>query len=46
MAEIEKKEFKFPDEVENEEKEQVEVEVEDDTPEKDRNVETLTKEIK
>ena len=46
MAEIEKKEFKFPDEVENEEKEQVEVEVEDDTPEKDRNVEPLPKEIK
>jgi hypothetical protein len=46
MAEFEKKEFKFPDEVENEEKEQVEIEVEDDTPEKDRNVEPLPKEIK
>ena len=56
MAEFEKTEFKFPDEIENEEKQEkkvekepedrFEIEIEDDRPEKDRNVEPLPKEIK
>jgi hypothetical protein len=56
MAEMEKTEFKFPDEVENEEKveqkaekepeDNLEIEVEDDRPEKDRNVEPLPTKIK
>ena len=56
MAEFEKTEFKYPDEIENEEKQEkkaekepedkFEIEIEDDRPEKDRNVEPLPKEIK
>lgn len=51
MAEFEKEEFKFPDEVENEVKtepvdEEVEIEIVDDTPEEDRkNAAPLPKEI-
>jgi len=50
MAEFEKEEFKFPDEVEAEatneaEDDNIEVEIEDDTPEEDKNREPLPKKV-
>ena len=50
MAEFEKEEFKFPDEIEAEaqneaENDEIEVEIEDDTPEKDKNREPLPKKV-
>ena len=50
MAEFEKEEFKFPDEIESEAKneaedDEIEVEIEDDTPEKDKNREPLPKKV-
>jgi hypothetical protein len=49
MAEYEKEEFKFPDEIESEaneaENNDIEVEIEDDTPEKDKNREPLPKKV-
>lgn len=50
MAEYEKEEFKFPDEIESEaqneaEGDDIEVEVEDDTPEADKNREPLPKKV-
>jgi hypothetical protein len=50
MAEFEKEEFKFPDEIESEAKNEVEdddieVEIEDDTPEADKNREPLPKKV-
>ena len=50
MAEFEKEEFKFPDEVEEtsakgEKNDEIEVDIEDDTPEKDKNREPLPKKV-
>jgi hypothetical protein len=50
MAEFEKEEFKFPDEIEAEaqndaDDDKLEIEIEDDTPEKDRNREPLPKKV-
>jgi hypothetical protein len=50
MAEYEKEEFKFPDEVEEtsakgEENDDIEVDIEDDTPEADKNREPLPKKV-
>jgi len=49
MAEFEKDEYKFPDEVEKDSKEaesKLEIEIEDDTPEEDRNKSPLPKEVR
>jgi hypothetical protein len=53
MADFDKQEFKFPDEVEKETKievstedDKIEIEIEDDTPEQDRNVEPLPENVK
>ena len=48
MAEYEKEEFKFPDEIESEAKNEdddIEVDIEDDTPEADKNREPLPKKV-
>ena len=47
MPEIDKEEFKFPDEVEGKSKTEteIEIEIEDDTPEEDRNKEPMPREI-
>jgi hypothetical protein len=50
MAEYEKEEFKFPDEIEEtsakaDEDDDIEVDIEDDTPEKDKNREPLPKKV-
>jgi len=50
MAEFEKEDFKFPDEVESEaqkepEDDDIEVDIEDDTPEQDKNREPLPKKV-
>ena len=49
MAELDKPDFKFPDEVENDtdkEADEFELEIEDDTPEKDRNRSPLPEDVK
>lgn len=53
MADFDKQEFKFPDEAEKEtkievsaEEDNIEIEIEDDTPEKDRNVDPLPENVK
>jgi hypothetical protein len=50
MAEFEKEDFKFPDEIESEAKKEpedndIEVDIEDDTPEQDKNREPLPKKV-
>jgi hypothetical protein len=49
MAEFEKEEYKFPDEVEKDSKEtesKLEIEIEDDTPEEDKNKSPMPKEVR
>jgi hypothetical protein len=46
MAEFEKEEFKFPDEVEKETESRLEIEIEDDTPEEDKNKSPMPKEVR
>lgn len=46
MAEFEKEEFKFPDEVEKETESKLEIEIEDDTPEEDKNKSPMPKEVR
>lgn len=52
MAEIEKNEYRFPDEIEKNnvvvsvDDDKIEIEIEDNTPEKDRNIDPLPQEVK
>ena len=45
MATFDKEEFKFPDELENEESNELDIEIEDDTPDEDRGRAPMPKEI-